>query len=767
MNADFPLDGLRVVELGSGSESVMLCGRMLAELGAHVILIEPPAGHPLRRQDDAFHDARAPLFGLYSRGKHSAVVDFEDMEAMKDLKGLLGKADVVLLDKSGHSLIDSHGWLDDITAVKSLVLCCISPFGLAGPYANMSASELIVQSLAGVLQTNGQDGEEPVAAGIPIAAYGGAFYGLIAILSALYKRLDVGSGDVIDQSEFDAVFSFLGTILPGYLLTGEDFERVGNRHTMTAPWNNYPTRNGWVAISTVGDHQWQALASAMGRAEWGTDERFLTNPDRVRNVEELDRLISEWTASIETAELLTALDAANVPASAVLSLAEAIEDEHAKYRIVRRRGDDAMPMLPFRLERSAAWRWGEYPELGAGTLQWQAAKFPSGDRPGESGQPPLSGVKVVDVGILTAGPLSARILGMLGADVFKVEPPEGERTRRVANQIAGAAYLYHLNNTDKFGVTFGATSADGTPLFSQLCKTADVFVSNIGDQALAKMGVGPEDRETVNDRLIYCTIGGFGRSGPKRGRKTFDMVIQAQTGIMAVTGSPSGAPTKVALSIVDLMSALSATAGVVAALIARKRYGYGQQVESCLFDVGLWMTQSFWPEIFQGNLETPRLGNRSPYSAPHGCFATRDGAVSLAVITDRQWRAWAELAGRADLADSAEYRTSKARVARAEQLERIVADWAAKLSTADVVDMCQRAHIPAAEASTLQGVVNHPLTSVRELLMPGKNSAGDSFSVIGAPMKFSRSAVSVKRMAPQLGEHNQDLREMLEVGSDA
>lgn len=750
----YALAGLRVIELTARLGGACFLGRLLAELGAEVVLVEPTRGHPLRSVGGGLDGAAlGDTFETVMRGKRSLAVDLESVAGRTAFLGLLSDADVLLTDWETHHIVERLSLLDGIGNEPSLIRCCVSSYGLTGPYADIVGSEITVQGLAGVLSTNGEEDDGPVAAGVPIAMYSGAFYSLISVLAAIYYRMRTGRGQLIDQSEFDAVIALQGTLIPGYLLSGKEYERVGNRHTLTAPWNVYRTRDGWVVISTVGDEQWQRLARVANCPQLVDDPRFLSTPDRVNNSEAMDAAIEEWSRTVDTVDVIAKLEAVGVPVGPVMSLEQAVSEPHARHRIVENRDGAAAAHTPFRLSHSPTWRWGEVPELDPEnvTAQWTGERFPfAGGSPDNSTVGPLHGIKVIDIGILTAGPLAGRILAMLGAKVLKIEPPHGERTRRMGQQVAGTSYLYYLNNTDKDGLTLDLTLGHERDRFRQLLLEADVVVTNVGDAPFS--GIGTTDELiAANPRLIYCLISGYGVTGPKAGQKTYDSVIQAASGIMSLTGAAHKNPMKIALSIVDIMSALSSTAGILTALIERERSGKGQAVDASLFDVGLWMTQLQWPPLFRGGHVPSRQGNRHLNHAPHNCFKARDGYIAVAVENDAQWAWLAKAIGHESLATDARFATEADRLGQVDAVEAIVGEWVGARTLGEAVTSLQAAGVPAAAVSKLSEAVEHPLTSARRMLVEQTSPETGKIRVIGSAIKMSHSKVAVRRMAPSLG----------------
>jgi crotonobetainyl-CoA:carnitine CoA-transferase CaiB-like acyl-CoA transferase len=285
-------------------------------------------------------------------------------------------------------------------------------------------------------------------------------------------------------------------------------------------------------------------------------------------------------------------------------------------------------------------------------------------------------------------------------------------------------------------------------------------LSNIGEEALGGMGLGADKVAGLNPSLICCSVTGYGGTGPLQGKKSFDMVIQAQTGIMSLTGAAHGDPMKVALSVVDIMSALCATTGAIAALVARERFGYGQIVDTSLLDAGLWMTQFRWPTVMVEDRDPERYGNRSPFHAPHGCFRALDGYCSIAIRDDAHWRSWLRLAGRDSLVANPRYATAMARLAHVEQVEQLVGQWAQERRVNELVEQCMQAGIAAAPVLGLADAMHHAQAAARRMIVTVKSPSAGVIKVLGTPLKISPSEVSVRKAAPELGECNAELERL-------
>jgi crotonobetainyl-CoA:carnitine CoA-transferase CaiB-like acyl-CoA transferase len=726
--AEPSLTGVRILELGGMDSAAQLCGRLLADAGADVTAADEGSGPPGGDRHAAYEWHRR----------------YHGQRALRlrpaDLAPLAEQADVVLADQDWVSRLAAAGHrLDDLTAGQpGLVVAALTPYGLTGPLAGHAASDLLLQAVTGIAMTNGYDGEPPLQAGVPIPTMAAAAFGASAVVAALVERQRSGRGQLIDVSGYDAALCCLGTLLPTVFRTGRHLRRIGNRHTMGAPWNAYPTSDGWVVITTMGQTLWHKVAALTGQDGLADDPRFADPVDRVANVEELDEIISRWTRKSTTGQILDQCAGQDVPAGRIPTLTEALQDIQLRSRPVLAAGEDGRPF--------------------PGPLPSARDTDPVGDRPSaapDDPEPgldtlPLDGVRVLELGAFTAGPLAGRLLGALGADVLKVEPPKGENCRSLTERVDGSGYLFHLNNTDKRGAVADLTAPEDRQRVQALAAGADVLLTNLSDGVLTAAGLDEAALRPAAPGLIYCAISAYGHTGPLAGRKAFDSVIQAHAGAMALTGWPSGAPLKAAISWADVMSAALATFGVVCALYARPSTGRGRTIDLALLDAVAWSTQLRWAEAVVGDAEPSRLGNGHQTDAPHGVYPCADGWLSLHVTSDDQWQSLAGLLDD-DRADP-DLATAAGRRARSSIVDDAISEWTATRTATEAVTALSQAGVPAGPVQDLPAVVAHPHTSARGMLIEQHTPNGHRLTVLGTPWKFSRSPVRVRRPAPGLGQ---------------
>lgn len=310
------IDGTLVVELADGWCAAAVAGRLLSELGARVIKLEPPEGDRLHRQQPNEAGRTSPAFRNLNANKESVALTADSPV----LQELIGAADILLTDQT---TLDDRGIVlpDDAITDRhpGLVVCHFSPFGRSGALAGRPGGELIAQAMGGIVATTGHPGQMPHRAGPPLAQHNAALLGGAAILAALHDRAETGEGAIIDMSLYDASVSLLYTFLPAYFLSGETPGPMGNQHMMVAPWDNYPTKDGWVIVCVANDRQWQDFLKLMGRDDLRDDPRCADNDARTSPEGRafVDGLVVEYLADKTTDAAIDLLRAHNVPAGPI------------------------------------------------------------------------------------------------------------------------------------------------------------------------------------------------------------------------------------------------------------------------------------------------------------------------------------------------------------------------------------------------------------------------------------------------------------------
>ncbi|BDI59583.1 CaiB/BaiF CoA transferase family protein [Qipengyuania nanhaisediminis] len=370
---------------------------------------------------------------------------------------------------------------------------------------------------------------------------------------------------------------------------------------------------------------------------------------------------------------------------------------------------------------------------------------------------PLAGIRVLELARVLAGPWAGQILADLGADVIKVESPEGDGTRQWGppwvertgpdGETRREAAYYHAANRGKRSIVADFADADDLARITELAAGADVLIENFKTGGLAKFGLDHATLARANERLVYCSITGFGQTGPRAHEPGYDFVIQGMSGFMSITGEPGGAPMKMGVSISDLTTGVYAANAIQAALIQRGRTGRGQHVDMALLDCSVALLANQASYRFTTGDNPPRMGNAHAQVAPYGVFPVRDGHVILAPANDRLFVRLARLIDRGDLAEDPRFATNAGRVEHADTLDAEIAKATASWSKQELLEACASAKVPAGPINGLDEVFAEPQVIARGMRVELGGLPG-----VRSPFVFSDAELALDRPSPMLGE---------------
>ncbi|GAB4173586.1 MAG: CaiB/BaiF CoA-transferase family protein [Thalassobaculales bacterium] len=375
---------------------------------------------------------------------------------------------------------------------------------------------------------------------------------------------------------------------------------------------------------------------------------------------------------------------------------------------------------------------------------------------------PLAGLRIFDLTRILAGPSCTQVLGDLGADVIKIEQPgAGDDTRKwgppFLKDATGAdsteAAYYLAANRNKRSVTIDIAKPEGQALAKRLIATCDVLVENFKVGNLAKYGLAYDQLRPAFPRLVYCSVTGFGQTGPYAPRAGYDFLAQGLGGIMSLTGEPDGMPMKVGVGISDVMTGMHAAIAILAALRHRDATGEGQHIDAALLDTQVsWLVNEGMNYLVSG--ERPqRRGNAHPNIVPYQVFASADGHVILGVGNDGQFRRFCEVAGRPALADDPRFATNRGRVVNREALVPMVAELMGSRTTAQWVAALEPAGVPCSPVNTLDQVFEDPQVKARGMKITMDHPLGRKVDLIGYPLKLSATPATYRHPPPLLGQH--------------
>ena len=373
---------------------------------------------------------------------------------------------------------------------------------------------------------------------------------------------------------------------------------------------------------------------------------------------------------------------------------------------------------------------------------------------------PLTGVKVIELAHIMAGPVCGLMLADMGADVIKVEKvPGGDDTRRfLPPGVKGEAAAFLMMNRNKRGVAIDLKNDAGKDVLRRLLKTADVVTENYRANTMDKLGFGYEALKRINPGLIYCTISGFGRTGPYADRGGFDLIAQGMSGLMSITGEgPGRPPVKVGAPITDITAGILGALGVAAAYAHKLKTGEGQMVDTSLFEAGI--VHTYWQSaigLATGEPPGP-MGSAHPLNAPYQAFQTKDGWITVGAANQKNWLRTLEILDAPELARDPRFKDNADRMAHLRELAELLGKIFVKRSSADWLGRLEKMGVPAGPVLDVNEMHRDPHTLARGMVVEVEHARVGAVKTIGLPVKFSKTPGKVARGAPLYGQHTREV----------
>ena len=767
------LDGVVVVDCAEGVAGAY-ASRLLADLGARVVKVEPPEGERLRRLGpfaaDAPHLETGGLHLALNAGKESVAVDL-DSEAGRRRLGELARGSHIFLESAAPGVMEARGLGYAALAAEhpTLVYASHSPFGLDGPYAGRASSEIVDYAMGGWMYISGAPDRPPLM--VP-GHQGELFAGMqlaAGALVALWHARQTGSGQHVDVSTLEAMVS-------AHIFVIQDWPQEG-RVTRRAGTITVTCADGEIFVANV----MPRIYDLIGEPERAADPGVSDAPGWIAEQPRLLRRFARWAESRSKQEIgalaqerriisVAPVDtAAEVRRSAQLAARGWwIRQEHPVA------GTFTIAGAPWRLSRSATGAGGPAPRLDehAATV---LAPVSRADGPADTGRAlPFEGLRVLEVTKAWAGPLAGMYFADLGADVIAVEPPHAQATRSW-HYAGGQAWQrahdrgngFNHMNRNKRGVALDLATPQGRELFLRLVDRADILIENNSPRVFPRLGLSFETLSERNPRLIMCSISGFGATGPERDGRGLGSTIEALAGTIARTGYGAGEVHATGSYQADPLAAAHGTAVITAALIERERSGFGQHVDISLFELGvLFGVESIMDYELNGRLAEP-LANRSRRIAPQGAYrsAGDDCWLALAVESDAQWVALCDVIGSPGLATR--YPRVAERLAAHDEIDAAIEAWSEALDHNEAAARLQSSGVPAGPVLANWEIVSDPHLHQRGYWVDTVHDEVGHQRYEGLPWRFSRTQPPrLARAAPRFGEHNDDVLGEIALATD-
>jgi crotonobetainyl-CoA:carnitine CoA-transferase CaiB-like acyl-CoA transferase len=377
----------------------------------------------------------------------------------------------------------------------------------------------------------------------------------------------------------------------------------------------------------------------------------------------------------------------------------------------------------------------------------------------DAGNGPLAGIRVIDLTRILAGPLCTMMLGDMGAEVIKVEPPgSGDDTRSWGPPFVAGEAAYFLGiNRNKRSLTLNMAVPAGQKILAALIEKSDVLIDNFRLGTLAKWGFTDGWFDRHAPALVRCSITGYGSTGPKAALPGYDFILQAESGLMSICGEPDGTPTKYGVAIVDVCTGMLASNSILAALNARHRTGKGQKVELSLYETSLAMLVNVASNYLLAGRNGGRFGNGHPSIVPYTTYRTADGMIAVGIGNERQFARCAEVLGHPEWAQDERFNSNRARVENRAMIDGLINAALARGSADSWLDKLKAVGVPCGKINSVAAALDEPHTAARAMIETIEHSTIGSLKMLGIPFKFSDTACSVRRPPPTLGQHNDEI----------
>ena len=385
-----------------------------------------------------------------------------------------------------------------------------------------------------------------------------------------------------------------------------------------------------------------------------------------------------------------------------------------------------------------------------------------------SAKEPMTGTRVVDLTRILAGPLCTMMLGDMGADVIKVEPPgTGDDTRSWGPPFAAGEAAYFLGvNRNKRSLTLNMAGPAGQKILAKLIVKADVLIDNFKLGTLDKWGFTDAWFEQNAPRVVRCSITGYGSNGPKALQPGYDFILQAESGLMSICGEPDGNPTKYGVAIVDVCTGMLACSSILAALNARHSTGMGQKVEASLYETSLAMLVNVASNVLVSGKGGGRFGNGHPSIVPYTTYQAADAMIALAVGNDNQFARTADVLGHLEWANDPRFKTNRARVENRITIDGLIGDTLARDNADAWLSKLKAVGVPCGKINSVAAALADPHTAARNMVETVEHPTVGALKMLGIPFKFSDTKPSVRRAPPTLGQHTDEIL-ATELGLDA
>ena len=765
---DLPLAGMLVVDLLDGrAES---CGRLLADLGANVVLVEPPEGLSSRSQPP-FYNGESLHFAVHNANKSSVVMALDSDDGREAFYELLSRAAIVL---DGGRLAAAGIALGELRQqFPGLVIMSITDFGLTGPWRNYRGNNSVMMALGGVLARSGIRGHEPLLPPGELAIEAAAMQAAWAVMLAYWQRLNTGQGSVLDFSLLEATAQTIdpGLGVTGSAAAGKSAAQVASfgRPSVGKVYPIFPCRDGHVRICVLNPRQWQGMCQWLGDDHPFTDPEYGSIGKRIKAIREINALIAELFKDQCAEALVAEGQKRGVPIAAVSTPEQVLNNAHFRARgaftpveIGGSRAD-----MPSGYVEIDGRRMGvRHPAPALGECRQQTSASVSFDgATGTLSQRPLSGLRVLDLGVIVAGAELGRLFADQGAEVIKLENRAfADGLRQSADgKLISESFAQGSRNKKSMGLNL--RSEPGIALFEQLVAKSDVVLTNFKPGTLESLGIGYERLSQINPRIVLLESSALGNTGPLAKSMGYGPLVRASSGLTGLWSYPdlSDSYSDSTTIFPDHFVARVAAVAILAQLMRRLNNQRGgkivlSQAEAILNAMAVPLTRE---SLQPGSLKVQ--GNQYEFDAPANVFPCggEDMWCVVEVRSDRDWQALCKVLGRSDLASDEKYACAEGRRAHRQALDAEVAAWTRSREAEEVMAAMQAAGVAAGKMVRLSEFAELPQLCARRFFREFEQPGLGTLLTENSPAGLSDLPDPALEPAPLQGQHTRELASRL------
>ncbi len=774
------LEGLRILDLTSPEGH--LCGRLLADLGAEVIKVEPLQGDTARHTGPFKGDAPDPEsslpFIVLNTNKKGITLDLAGPEGRAAFKNLARTADAVLETFPPGRL---EAWGLDYQALREdnpgLVMASITGFGLSGPYSTYKAPSIVASAMGGVMYLCGSPEDAPLAPPCDLPYHLASSLAAYGVLLALRHRESTGQGQRVEVS-CQEVQAEQQHVIVNYSANATFLERAGSRSPLGGgmPYGVYPAKDGYCHLVVISPAHWRNFLEWMGNPEALSDPAWENRHLRNTSADFIEPLVMELTRGLSKAEIFTQGQAHHVTVAPINRPDEFTQDPHVADRGMFAEvnhptiGKLRLPEPPFRMTETPASVIRPSPQLGEHNDE-VLGSIGTGPKAGGPPAPhsrstslsrPLEGVRILDFSQAIAGPVLTRVLAQDGAEVIKVESSARQQRGRGSpgldpRILRQQTVTFADRNRNKRSITVDMSTEEGRQVIKRLIPLCDVVVENFSPRVMEGWGLNFHEITALREDSIMVRLPAFGLDGHYRDYVGLAAVAMGITGLYHLWSYPdSPEPAGPPVWAPDYLSAAFASVALLSALRHRDRTGKGQLIELSQVDATAYVLGAVYLDYFvNGNVARP-LGNGHRYLVPHGVYRCRghDAWCAIAVGNEEEWQAFCQALGSPQWALDEKYATMEKRLVHREELDRHIEEWTRNRTPHEVMRLLQKARVPAGAVLDGEGLFQDPHLRQRGFIVPVEDPDIGTFEYPGTSVHLSETPGVVER-CHEMGEDNQ------------